>query len=80
MWIPMWVIIIAVLIFTPLGTRIVSLLLKPIMLISNFLGLFEEKTTRPKQLSYSQPEENEDENNYSNSIRSHQRPQFKDEA
>jgi hypothetical protein len=76
----MWVIIIIVLIFTPLGTRIVSLLLKPVMLIGDFLGLFEEKTTPTNQLSYSKSEENQDEKDYSNSIRSHQPPQFKDEA
>jgi hypothetical protein len=76
MWIPIWVIIITVLIFTPLGTMILDLLLKPILLIGDFLGIFKEKTTPPN----SQPEENEDEDNYSNSTRSNQRPQFKDEA
>jgi hypothetical protein len=75
-WIPMWVIIIAVLIFTPFGRMIISLLLKPVMLIGDFLGIFEKKTTPIN----SQSEENEEENDYSNSIRRHQPPQFKDEA
>jgi hypothetical protein len=64
MWIPMWVIIIAILIFTPLGSMVISILLKPVMLIGDFFGLFKEKTTLPNQLSYSQSEKNEDDNDF----------------